>query len=141
MKNVQAQLSNAEWLLSAPGADQIKSFLPDCVGCHTLQRVYSQIHTPDEWKQVFTRMGRYAPESVPTRPQLLLQGGPRSERPRVPAALMDKASEYLTNANVRNHRGDRRLQLHAGCRARRAARPTSSSPNTTCRGRKRCRMT
>ena len=39
-KNVQAQLSNAEWLLSAPGADQIKSFLPDCVGCHTLQRVY-----------------------------------------------------------------------------------------------------
>ncbi len=102
VKNVQAQLSNAEWLMSAPGADQIKSFLPDCVGCHTLQRVYSQIHTPDEWKQVFTRMGRYAPESVPTRPQLLLQGGPRSERPRVPAALMDKASEYLTNANVRN---------------------------------------
>jgi virginiamycin B lyase len=102
VKNVQAQLSNAEWLLSAPGTDQIKSFLPDCVGCHTLQRVYSQIHTPDEWKQVFTRMGRYAPESVPTRPQLLLQGGPRSERPRVPAALMDKASEYLTNANVRN---------------------------------------
>src|SRR3984885_1748636 len=102
VKDVQGQLSNAEWLLSAPGVDQIKSFVPDCVGCHTLQRVYSQIHTPDEWKQVFTRMGRYAPESVPTRPQLLLQGGPRSERPRVPAALMDKASEYLTNANVRN---------------------------------------
>ena len=101
-KNVHAQLSNAEWLASAPGNDQIKSFLPDCVGCHTLQRVFSAIHTPDEWKQVFARMGRYAPESVPTRPQLLLAGGPRSERPRVPANLMDAAAEFLVNANVNN---------------------------------------
>ncbi len=63
-----------EWLVSAPGSDQIKSFLPDCVGCHTLQRVFSAMHSPEEWKQVFARMGRYAPESVPTRPQLLLAG-------------------------------------------------------------------
>src|SRR5215468_1474415 len=35
-KSVHAQLSSAEWLASAPGNDQIKSFLPDCVGCHTL---------------------------------------------------------------------------------------------------------
>jgi virginiamycin B lyase len=101
-KNVHGQLSSAEWLASAPGNDQIKSFLPDCVGCHTLQRVFSSIHTPDEWKQVFARMGRYAPESVPTRPQLLLAGGPRSERPRVPAAMMDAAAEYLVNANISN---------------------------------------
>jgi virginiamycin B lyase len=101
-KNLQAQLSNAEWLQSAPGNDQIKSFLPDCVGCHTLQRVFSAIHSPDEWKQVFARMGRYAPESVPTRPQLLLAGGPRSERPRVPANMMDAAAEFLVNANVSN---------------------------------------
>jgi virginiamycin B lyase len=101
-KNLQAQLSNAEWIVSAPGNDQIKSFLPDCVGCHTLQRVFSAIHTPDEWKQVFARMGRYAPESTPTRPQLLLAGGPRSERPRVPANMMDAAAEFLVNANVNN---------------------------------------
>jgi virginiamycin B lyase len=101
-KNVHAQLTNAEWLASAPGNDQIKSFLPDCVGCHTLQRVFSAIHSPDEWKQVFARMGRYAPESVPTRPQLLLAGGPRSERPRVPANMMDAAAEFLINANVSN---------------------------------------
>ena len=101
-KNVHAQLSNAEWLASAPGNDQIKSFLPDCVGCHTLQRVFSAMHTPDEWKQVFARMGRYAPESVPARPQLLLAGGPRSERPRVPANLMDAAAAFLVNANVSN---------------------------------------
>src|SRR5437016_449965 len=33
-KNAARQLSNAEWLQSAPGDDKIKSFLPDCVGCH-----------------------------------------------------------------------------------------------------------
>jgi streptogramin lyase len=101
-KNVHAQLSSAEWLVSAPGNDQIKSFLPDCVGCHTLQRVFSAIHTPDEWKQVFARMGRYAPETVPTRPQLLLAGGPRSERPRVPANMMDAAAGFLVNASLNN---------------------------------------
>src|SRR6266478_5399839 len=101
-KSIQAQLSNGEWIMSAPGDDRTKSFLPDCVGCHTLQRVFSAIHTPEEWKNVFARMGRYAPESVPTRPQLLLQGGPRSERPRVPANMMEAAAEFLVSANVNN---------------------------------------
>jgi virginiamycin B lyase len=101
-KKIQAQLSNGEWILSAPGEDHVKSFLPDCVGCHTLQRVFSALHTPEEWKNVFVRMGRYAPESVPTRPQLLLQGGARSERPRVPANMMDAAAEFLVAANVNN---------------------------------------
>jgi virginiamycin B lyase len=101
-RNIQAQLSNGEWVMSAPGDDRIKSFLPDCVGCHTLQRVFSALHTPEEWKNVFARMGRYAPESTPIRPQLLLQGGPRSERPRVPANMMDAAAEFLVSANVNN---------------------------------------
>jgi len=101
-KNVQAQLSNGEWIMSAPGDARIKSFLPDCVGCHTLQRVFSALHTQEEWKIVFARMGRYAPESTPVRPQLLLQGGARSERPRVPANMMDAAAEFLVSANVNN---------------------------------------
>src|SRR5580698_8467806 len=99
-KNVARQLSNAEWLLSAPGDDKIKSFLPDCVGCHTLQRIFTSTHDQDEFKGVFTRMGRYAPESVPTHPQLIKTGGARSERPRVPAALMDAAADYLTSVNL-----------------------------------------
>jgi streptogramin lyase len=101
-KSIQAQLSNAEWLISAPGDERTKSFLTNCVGCHTLQRVFSAMHTPEEWKNVFVRMGRYAPESVPSRPQLLLQGGPRSERPRVAANQMDQAAEFLVNASVNN---------------------------------------
>ena len=79
-KNILSQLSSAEWLTSAPGGtDLVKGNFTNCVGCHTLQRVFSAMHSADEWKQVFARMGRYAPETVPTRPQLLVQGGPRSD--------------------------------------------------------------
>jgi virginiamycin B lyase len=101
-KNILGQLSNGEWVMSAPGEDRVKSFLPDCVGCHTLRRVFTAMHSADEWKSVFARMGRYAPESVPSRPQLLLQGGPRSERPRVAANMIDAAAEFLVNASTNN---------------------------------------
>src|SRR5579871_2614451 len=101
-KDIRAQLSSGEWIMSAPGDDRVKSFLPDCVGCHTLQRVFSAMHTPEEWKNVFARMGRYAPESVPVRPQLLVQGGARSERPRVPANQMDAAADFLVKASLNN---------------------------------------
>jgi virginiamycin B lyase len=100
--NVVAQLTNAEWLTSVPGDDRIKSFLPDCVGCHTLQRVFTSPHSTDEWKNVFTRMGRYAPESVPARPQLIKTGGARSERPRVAANMMDAAADFLFSVNLSN---------------------------------------
>jgi virginiamycin B lyase len=101
-RNPVSQLSNAEWLISVPGDDRIKSFLPDCVGCHTLQRVFTSLHTADEWEQVFQRMGRYAPESTPARPQLIQAGGLRSERPRVPANMMKAAAEFLANVNLNN---------------------------------------
>ena len=39
------------------GPDSAKAFLTDCVGCHTLQRVFTSTHDADEFKQVFMRMG------------------------------------------------------------------------------------
>ena len=99
-KSVVNQLSSAEWLISAPGDDRIKSFLPDCVGCHSLQRIFLSTHDQNEFKQVFTRMGRYAPESVPTHLQLIKSGGARSERPRVPANMADAAADYLASVNL-----------------------------------------
>ena len=102
-RNITAQLSNAEWLMSAPGDNRLKSsFLLDCQGCHTLKRVFTNPHSADEFEQVFTRMGRYAPESVPARPQLIAQGGLRSERPRVAANLMKPASDFLAKVNLSN---------------------------------------
>jgi len=102
-RNLMGQLSNAEWMISVPGDDRLKaSFLIDCQGCHTLQRVFTSPHSPAEWEQVFTRMGRYAPESTPAHPQLIVQGGLRSERPRVRADMMKPASEFLANVSMSN---------------------------------------
>ena len=36
-KNLAAQLTNAEWLISAPGSDQQKKFLLSCNSCHSYQ--------------------------------------------------------------------------------------------------------
>src|SRR5215468_7679090 len=48
-RNIVGQLSNAEFLISAPGTDRQKEFLTQCVGCHTLQRVFTSQHTPEEF--------------------------------------------------------------------------------------------
>src|SRR5882757_4788965 len=63
-RNLAAQLSNGEWLASAPGSDRDKAFLIGCTSCHTLQRVFTALHDADEWQQVFIRMGRYYPGST-----------------------------------------------------------------------------
>ena len=102
-RNLAPQLSNGEWMLSVPGSDDFKkSFMLDCQGCHTLQRVFTALHDAEEWKQVFTRMGRYAPESTPAHPQLIVQGGLRSERPRVAPNMMQQAAEYLEKVSLAN---------------------------------------
>jgi virginiamycin B lyase len=101
-RNLAAQLSNGEWLASAPGADRDKAFLTGCTSCHTLQRVFTSVHTEEEWEQVFTRMGRYSPGSTPARPQLLVTGGARSERPRVAANQMKAAAAYLVSVSLSN---------------------------------------
>src|SRR4051812_48852098 len=45
VRNIASQLSNGEWMLSIPGQDQFKaSFMLDCQGCHTLQRVFTALH-------------------------------------------------------------------------------------------------
>jgi virginiamycin B lyase len=89
-------------MISVPGSDRQKQFLTNCSSCHTLQRIFTAQHDVEEWKQVFLRMGRYSPGSTPQRPQLLVTGGARSERPRVPEAQAQAAAEFLVNASQNN---------------------------------------
>jgi virginiamycin B lyase len=53
------QLTNAEWLASAPGGDDIKRHLLNCTDCHSLARIFKSQHSKDEFLQVFARMGGY----------------------------------------------------------------------------------
>jgi streptogramin lyase len=108
-KNLTAQLSNAEWLISAPGTEKQKRFLGSCVGCHTLQRIFTSSHPAEEWPAIFKRMGTYSPGSTPTRPQVIPTGGPRSERERVNPELAKAASDWLAESNMSN--GERSYPL------------------------------
>jgi virginiamycin B lyase len=97
-KNLANQLANAEWLMSAPGPDTLKANMTNCVGCHTLQRVFASTHDSDEFKQVFQRMGTYSPGSTPMHPQPLLPG-PRADRSPMPKAQFDAMSNWLAIFN------------------------------------------
>ncbi len=99
-KNLAAQLSNAEWLLSMPGTDKDKRFLDACSSCHTYQRIVNSTYEAQDFRDIiFKRMGSYSPGSVPTKPQPLLPG-PRGERPAVSDKDAPSASEVLANANL-----------------------------------------
>jgi virginiamycin B lyase len=98
-KNLANQLSNAEWLISAPGPDNLKANMTNCVSCHTLQRVFASAHDAEEFKQIFKRMGTYAPGSTPVHPQTLLPG-PRGDRSPMPPSQWEATSAWLASVNL-----------------------------------------
>jgi virginiamycin B lyase len=98
-KSLARQLSNAEWLMSVPGADNLKANMTNCVSCHTLQRVFFSTHNAAEFKALFDRMGTYSPGSTPTHPQPLLPG-PRGNRHPMPKAQYDAMSAWLASVNL-----------------------------------------
>ena len=98
-KNLAAQLSNGEWLLSMPGADKDKQLLDGCVGCHNYQRIVNSTYESEDFKAIFKRMGTYSPGSTPQKPQPLLPG-PRGERPAINANNAQKVADLLQNANL-----------------------------------------
>ena len=98
-RNLALQLSNAEWLISMPGDDKMKSNLNGCNSCHTYQRILRSAHTSEEFQEIFKRMGTYSPGSTPIHPQPLLPG-PRGERPRVAADKAKAFGDYLASVNL-----------------------------------------
>jgi virginiamycin B lyase len=97
-KNLASQLTNAEWMSSMPGTEEQKSFLLNCVGCHTLQRVVHSTHDVDEWMQVLNRMANYAQVSQPIKPQKRMdpEWAPKPETFR-------KSAEFLASINLSEH--------------------------------------
>jgi streptogramin lyase len=98
-RNPVNQLTNAEWLLSAPGPESVKTQLINCVECHTVQRIFASTHDAAEFKQIFRRMGTYSPGSTPTHPQPLLPG-PRGERPPIAESQFESVAEWLASVNM-----------------------------------------
>ena len=70
-RNLAAQLTNAEWLMSMPGTEEQKRFLLNCSSCHTYQRIVNSTYDAQGFLQVFERMSNYYPGSTPLKPQRL----------------------------------------------------------------------
>ena len=73
---------------------------------------------------------------MPAHPQLIKTGSARSERPRVPAAMMDAAADYLTSVNL-SSADQERFSLKRLLRPEGPRHPRGSSPNTICSARMR----
>ena len=69
--DLASQLTNAEWLLSAPGTDDQKKALLNCQHCHTMERIFRSHHDAAELTKTMRRMGTYYEGTLPQRPQLL----------------------------------------------------------------------
>src|SRR5262245_50126212 len=96
-KDLSAQLSDAEWLLSIPGTEDQKKFLLSCNGCHTIERIVKTNHSAGEWVQVIQRMSLYAPGSSPLRPQMTVGG---SQRDRTRGVDPNTIGEWLASVNT-----------------------------------------
>jgi virginiamycin B lyase len=96
-RNLSAQLTNAEWLMSVPGSDEQKRLVLDCNSCHTLERIVRSTHDAEEFKQVFLRMAGYYPGSTPLKPQRLVGDAVRR---LISAEAAPAAAEWLAGVNL-----------------------------------------
>ena len=97
VKNLAAQLTNAEWLMSMPGTEEQKRFLLNCNGCHTYERIMKSSYDADGFMQIFQRMAGYYPGSTPLKPQRLAGSAVRNvER----GGNGRKTAEWLASINL-----------------------------------------
>lgn len=68
-KNLVAQMSNAEWLMSIPGTQEQKEWLSrSCVFCHNLTHIMESRYDPAGWLTTFNRMANYSGSSTFSKP-------------------------------------------------------------------------
>lgn len=70
-KNLPAQLSDAEWLMSIPGTPKQKEWLStSCVFCHSLTHVLTSKYDAEGWLTTFNRMSNWSGSSAFFKPVL-----------------------------------------------------------------------
>ncbi len=97
--NLAAQLTNAEWLMSVPGAQNHKAMLGGCLGCHRLSVITGSMHKAEDFARLIPMMGTYYPGSRPGRKQIL-PPGPRGNRGIQDPQIIAAASAYLETVNL-----------------------------------------
>src|SRR3954463_2527125 len=69
-KNLAAQLTNLEWMMSVPGTDDQKKALTGCTNCHSVERIVNSSYNAEEFYEVIKRMAQYSNNSFYKKPQI-----------------------------------------------------------------------
>jgi virginiamycin B lyase len=106
--DLAAQLSNAEWMLSAPGTDRQKADVnATCTPCHSLQRIVLSRHNAEDMAKVLQRMSAHATNASPRHPYYLQTAAAIMQRP--PTKEQIALAEYLSSINLGS--GERKYPL------------------------------
>ena len=104
-KNLSAQLTNLEWMMSVPGTDEQRKALTNCTNCHSVERIVNSSYTADEFMQVIQRMAQYSNNSFYKKPQIRAEV--RDINRFVPNA--EKVAAYF--ASINRSEGERTWEL------------------------------
>jgi streptogramin lyase len=104
-KNLAAQLSNLEWILSVPGDDSQRRALTGCTNCHTVERILTSTHNAEQMFEVIKRMAQYSNNSFHGKPQIRAEA--RDINRFVPNA--EKVAAYF--ASINRSTGEQKFEL------------------------------
>ena len=93
-KDLAAQLTNTEWLISMPGTAEQKRPLIECMSCHTYERVMRSADGADALFAAIKRMPQYANNSTIARVQ------PRVAARTVHEETLRRTADYLATVNL-----------------------------------------
>ena len=101
-QDLEAQLTNAEWLESIPGTEAQKRMFESCVRCHTIDRVMRSQYDADAWLGVLERMDGYVTSAFPGNPQRrpAEQVTPFAERSERQQEARRRQADYLASINL-----------------------------------------
>ena len=96
--NLSAQLTNTEWMISAPGSFEEKQYLDDCTMCHTLQRPLNSRYEADVMTGVVQRMSAHTLNSTVEHPHF------KTAMPEIisksPSAEQIDKGRYISSINL-----------------------------------------
>jgi len=95
-RNVAAQLTSGEWLMSIPGTPEQKNMLDRCTSCHTLERPIKSTYDADALTGVLQRMASYAPGTTPLEPHKRLDGRSMD----APTDRLRPRAEFIAGINL-----------------------------------------
>jgi streptogramin lyase len=93
-RDLAAQLTNTEWLMSWPGTNEQKRPLIECMSCHTFERIARSKYDAKAMLDVLKRMATYANNTTMARVQ------PRKVERHFDEEAVRKLADYLASVNL-----------------------------------------